>query len=205
MHAQGIGTDKCRRISSAPAAFACSTFVGERGRIFARPHLFATFVSRRHPAGACYAAEIEFWRVSQFGHPVRIAIMLDHWISGNGHWGSLRQKPPFSPLLRRMRNADIEMAESLPRSPVAVFALRVERSLPKAAHLPLVCPQFSDKATLIARHEDVPKLTVFTSRRQADETARELEQLRKNLAHVQDIVTSDCARNIRRCEFTAHR
>jgi hypothetical protein len=67
------------------------------------------------------------------------------------------------------------------------------------------CLQFSDKGQIIARNEDVRKLTVFASRRQAEDATKQLEQLRNNLAHAQDILTSDWDTIIRLCEFIAHR
>jgi hypothetical protein len=63
------------------------------------------------------------------------------------------------------------------------------------------CLQFSDKGQIIARNEEIRKFTVFSSRRQAEETVKKLEQLRNNLAHAQDILTSDWDTIIRLCEF----
>ena len=53
------------------------------------------------------------------------------------------------------------------------------------------CLQFSDKGQIVARNEKLRSLTRFESRRQLDETTKHLERLRNNLAHAQDIVTSD--------------
>ena len=53
------------------------------------------------------------------------------------------------------------------------------------------CLQFSDKAQIIARNEAIRRLTRFTSRRQVEEACKALESLRNNLAHSQDIITSD--------------
>jgi CBS domain-containing protein len=55
------------------------------------------------------------------------------------------------------------------------------------------CLQFSDKAQIIARNEAIRSLTRFTSRRQVEEACRALENLRNNLAHSQDIISSDWA------------
>jgi hypothetical protein len=63
------------------------------------------------------------------------------------------------------------------------------------------CLQFSDKATIIASHEDIRKSTVFASRRQAEQTARKVETLRNSLAHAQEIVDSDWEIIVRLCEF----
>lgn len=55
----------------------------------------------------------------------------------------------------------------------------------------LDCLQFSDKAQVIARHETIRRLTRFTSRRQVEDACKALESLRNNLAHSQDILTTD--------------
>jgi hypothetical protein len=65
------------------------------------------------------------------------------------------------------------------------------------------CLQFSDKGQIIARNEDIRNLTVFASRSQAEEATKRLEQLRNNLAHAQDILTSDWDTILQLCEFIA--
>ena len=55
----------------------------------------------------------------------------------------------------------------------------------------LDCLQLSDKGQIIARHEALRKTTLFESRRQMDQAVKDLERLRNNLAHSQDIVNSD--------------
>jgi hypothetical protein len=65
----------------------------------------------------------------------------------------------------------------------------------------LDCLQFADKGQIIARNEDIRKWTVFASRGQAEEASKRLEQLRNNLAHAQDIVTSDWSTIVQLCEF----
>jgi hypothetical protein len=65
----------------------------------------------------------------------------------------------------------------------------------------LDCMQFSDKGQIVARNEGIRNLTVFPSRRQAEETIKQLEQLRNNLAHSQDILATDWDTIIRLCEF----
>lgn len=55
----------------------------------------------------------------------------------------------------------------------------------------LDCLQFSDKGQIIARNEILRDATRFTSRRQVETTIKQLERLRNNLAHSQDIITSD--------------
>jgi hypothetical protein len=53
------------------------------------------------------------------------------------------------------------------------------------------CLQFSDKGQIIARNAAIRSLTRFTSRRQVEQTCRAMESLRNNLAHSQDILSSD--------------
>jgi hypothetical protein len=68
----------------------------------------------------------------------------------------------------------------------------------------LDCLQFSDKGQIVARNESIRNSTVFPSRRQAEETIKQLEQLRNNLAHSQDILATDWDTIIRLCEFVQH-
>jgi len=60
---------------------------------------------------------------------------------------------------------------------------RRDQSLPLAD-----CLQFSDKTTIIAKSEQLRSLTRFTSRRQVEEIGKQLERLRNNLAHAQDLI-----------------
>ncbi len=53
------------------------------------------------------------------------------------------------------------------------------------------CLQFSDKAQIIARNEQLRTMTRFESRRQVEEIGKRLEKLRNNLAHSQDIIVDD--------------
>ena len=55
----------------------------------------------------------------------------------------------------------------------------------------LDCLQFSDKGQIMARCEQLRKLTRFDSRRQMEQIFKKLERLRNNLAHSQDIITND--------------
>jgi len=81
-------------------------------------------------------------------------------------------------------------------------ALLAERSRRDQTLRLLDCLQFSDKGQIIARNEEIRKLTIFPSRRQAEEAIKKLEQLRNNLAHAQDILTSDSGGTIvQLCEF----
>lgn len=55
----------------------------------------------------------------------------------------------------------------------------------------LDCLQISDKGQIIARNEELRRLTRSESRRQTEEIIKMLESLRNNLAHSQDIIASD--------------
>jgi hypothetical protein len=55
----------------------------------------------------------------------------------------------------------------------------------------LDCLQISDKGQIIARNEDIRRMTRMQSRRQAEQTIKMLESLRNNLAHSQDIISCD--------------
>ena len=80
-------------------------------------------------------------------------------------------------------------------------ALLAERSR-RSQRLQLFdCLQFSDKGQIIARNEDIRKMTVFASRSQAEATVKNLEKLRNNLAHAQDILTTDWDTIVQLCEF----
>jgi hypothetical protein len=63
------------------------------------------------------------------------------------------------------------------------------------------CLQFSDKGQIVARHEGIRQLTIFASRRQAEAAISQLEQLRNNLAHAQDILKADWTTIVQLCEF----
>lgn len=63
------------------------------------------------------------------------------------------------------------------------------------------CLQFADKGKIVARHDEIRNATVFTSRKQAEEAIKKLEQLRNNLAHAQDIVTTDWDTIVKLGEF----
>jgi len=55
----------------------------------------------------------------------------------------------------------------------------------------LDCLQISDKGQIIARNEDIRRLTKMKSRRQTEQTVKMLESLRNTLAHSQDIIACD--------------
>lgn len=57
----------------------------------------------------------------------------------------------------------------------------------------LNCLQFSDKAQIVARNEDLRATVGFASRKRAEQRIKEVERLRNNLAHGQEIVASDWA------------
>jgi hypothetical protein len=80
-------------------------------------------------------------------------------------------------------------------------ALLAERSRRNQRLQLFDCLQFSDKGQIVARAEEIRKQTIFSSRRQAEDAIKKLEQLRNNLAHAQDILTSDWGTIIELCEF----
>ena len=55
----------------------------------------------------------------------------------------------------------------------------------------LDCLQISDKGQIIARNEELRRVTRMQSRRQTEQAIRMLESLRNNLAHSQDIISCD--------------
>lgn len=55
----------------------------------------------------------------------------------------------------------------------------------------LGCLQFSDKFQIVAKNEGLRSLTRFASRRKVEEAGKKLERLRNNLAHAQDIISTD--------------
>lgn len=65
----------------------------------------------------------------------------------------------------------------------------------------LDCLQFADKARIVARDEELLRQTVFESRRQLEDAAAKLEQLRNHLAHAQEVPDSDWETIVRLAEF----
>jgi hypothetical protein len=55
----------------------------------------------------------------------------------------------------------------------------------------LECMQFADKAQVLLSNENELKAFGFGSRKEAKRVIKDLESLRNNLAHAQDIVTHD--------------
>ena len=55
----------------------------------------------------------------------------------------------------------------------------------------LDCLQFSDKAQIVVRDESLRSQAGIASRRRGDEVIKNLERLRNNLAHTQDIIAFD--------------
>jgi hypothetical protein len=64
----------------------------------------------------------------------------------------------------------------------------------------LDCLQISDKGQIIARNEEIRRMTRMQSRRQAEQSIRMLENLRNNLAHSQDIITCDWQTIVELCK-----
>jgi hypothetical protein len=80
-------------------------------------------------------------------------------------------------------------------------ALLEERSR-RNQRLQLVdCLQLSDKGQILARNEDIRKQTVFASRGQAEAAVKNLERLRNNLSHAQDILATDWDTIVQLCEL----
>ena len=55
----------------------------------------------------------------------------------------------------------------------------------------LDCIQLSDRGHIVLRNEELRKAAGFRSRNKGEETMKELEALRNNLAHSQDIIAGD--------------
>ncbi len=70
-------------------------------------------------------------------------------------------------------------------------SLQEERRRRKQDPALLDCLQFSDKAQIVIRDEQLRAQIGFQSRRQAEQAIKNLEKLRNNLAHAQDIVSLD--------------
>ena len=76
-------------------------------------------------------------------------------------------------------------------------ALQEERNR-RGQHCSLLdCIQLSDKGKVIISKEETLALTGMGSRRSAKKIVREMESLRNNLAHAQDIVTYDWGQIVR--------
>lgn len=55
----------------------------------------------------------------------------------------------------------------------------------------LDCLQFSDRGQIVLRNEELRNRAGFVSRNRGEQTVKELEALRNNLAHSQDIISCD--------------
>ena len=76
-------------------------------------------------------------------------------------------------------------------------ALQAERER-RGQHCSLLdCIQLSDKGKIVISKEETMKMTGLESRRSAKKVIREMESLRNNLAHAQDIVTYDWGQIVR--------
>jgi hypothetical protein len=62
------------------------------------------------------------------------------------------------------------------------------------------CLQISDKGQIIAKNEEIRRLTRMQSRRQTEQVVKMLESLRNNLAHSQDIVSCDWETIVELCK-----
>ena len=111
----------------------------------------------------------------------------------------------FSELIERHCSADSWMEFVSEARLEKARALLAERSRRNQKLDLFDCLQFSDKGQIIARNEAIRRLTVFPSRSQAEAATKRLEQLRNNLAHAQDILTSDWDTITELCEFVTRR
>lgn len=68
----------------------------------------------------------------------------------------------------------------------------------------LDCLQLADKGTIVSRDTTIRQFTIFSSRRNAQDTIKTLERLRNNLAHAQDIIASDWETIVSLSEFVMH-
>ena len=65
----------------------------------------------------------------------------------------------------------------------------------------LDCLQFSDRGQIVLRNEELRKRAGFVSRSRGEQTVKELEALRNNLAHAQDIIACDWDIIVKLTEF----
>ena len=65
----------------------------------------------------------------------------------------------------------------------------------------LDCLQFSDRGQIVLRNEELRKRAGFVSRSRGEQTVKELESLRNNLAHAQDIIACDWDIIVKLTEF----
>jgi len=72
----------------------------------------------------------------------------------------------------------------------ALALLDERRRLGQHCHL-IDCLQLGDKSTILLNDPDFPRMFAFTSRSAVKQGMQELQSLRNNLAHTQDIVASD--------------
>ncbi len=70
-------------------------------------------------------------------------------------------------------------------------SLLAERTRRKQHVKLLDCLQLSDKGQVIAKNEKIRSLTRFESRRKLEKAFKDVERLRNNLAHSQDIISND--------------
>jgi hypothetical protein len=97
----------------------------------------------------------------------------------------------FTELIERHSPADAWMGKlSEARLQKASDLLAERRRCNQSVRL-IDCLQLADKGQIVARDAAIREDTIFSSRRQAEEASRMVERLRNNLAHAQDIVSSD--------------
>jgi hypothetical protein len=145
--------------------------------------------------------------VSMFGRPGGIVTRAElekppvrMWLFGMLTLIEMR----FTELIERHSPADAWMSyvsEGRLQKARDLQAERQRRNLPVRL---FDCLQLADKGQIVARDEQIRRHTIFASRGKAEEVVKMLERLRNNLAHMQDIVTTDWNAIVRLCEFAAH-
>ncbi len=114
------------------------------------------------------------FRMWLFGMVTLLEMRLSHMIERNCDGDQWRQF---------LSDGRIQKAESL----------LAERKRRNQDLMLLDCLQFSDKGQIVARNRQLLEITQFESRRKFEDVIKRLESLRNNLAHAQDIVSTDWA------------
>ena len=95
------------------------------------------------------------------------------------------------PMIERLWPDDAWKALISPGRLAKAEALLEERARRNQQSTLLACLQFSDKMQMLVENEQVFQMFGFSSKKAARTICKELESLRNNLAHAQDIVTHD--------------
>lgn len=95
------------------------------------------------------------------------------------------------PMIERLWPNDAWKAKISPGRLAKAEALLEERTRRNQRSTTLACLQFSDKMQMLIEDEQIFQTFGFPSRKAARMVCKDLESLRNNLAHAQDIVTHD--------------